>query len=101
MQIDPYALEYREATVIEEGGVYEGTWNKETNQFESLEVRVTADGSIYGAYFLLGLGSGKGRSINSQDNEVYTGDFSFGKRSGLGTLATKEGTLYVGTWSDD
>ena len=51
-QIDPYALEYRDATVIEDGGVYEGTWNKETNQFEGLGVRVTADGSIYEGYFL-------------------------------------------------
>ena len=99
--IDPFTLEYREATAIEDGGVYAGTWNKDTNQFEGLGVRITADGSIYEGYFLQGQGWGKGRTINSQDNEVYTGDFAFGKRCGLGTLATEEGTLYVGAWSED
>ena len=62
--------------------MYEGTWNRETNQFEGLGVRVIADGSIYEGYFLKGQGSGKGRTINSQDNDVYIGDFAFGKKCG-------------------
>ena len=53
-QIDPYNLEYRSAIDLEDGGAYEGTWNKDSNKFEGLGVKVNADGSIYEGYFLNG-----------------------------------------------
>ena len=52
--IDPYTLEYSKVTAIEDGGMYAGTWNKQTYQFVGLGVRITADGSIYEGYFLSG-----------------------------------------------
>lgn len=86
---------------MEDGGAYEGTWNKDSNKFEGLGVKVNADGSIYEGYFLNGQGWGKGRTINAVDNEVYVGDFAFGFRCGHGTLTTEEGTFYSGSWSSD
>ena len=77
--------------------MYEVTWNKETNQFRASGSDSQPLVQSTRATFF----RGKGRPINSQDNEVFTGDFSFSKRSGLAILATEEGTLYVGAWSDD
>ena len=54
--IDPYNLEYRLAIELADGGAYEGTWNKDSNKFEGLGVRVNADGSIYEGYFVDGQG---------------------------------------------
>lgn len=68
-------LVYRTAQLLNDGRLYEGTWNESTDQIEGLGVFVTSDGSILEGFFSDGRANGKARRITHADREQYVGDW--------------------------
>ena len=86
---------------MDDGRLYEGTWNEQTGQIEGLGVMVSADGSILEGFFSGGHANGKARKITHADKEKYIGDWKDDKRHGNGEVSTKDGNKYTGSWEND
>lgn len=74
------------------GGAITATW-------EYVESMTMADGALYTGLLVDGLPYGYG-SILYEDETSYTGEFSEGKRSGVGFMDEGE-DYYIGEWKND
>ena len=59
------------------------------------------NGSKYVGEWKDNMKHGKGEQHYSQTDQLYDGDWAFGKRNGFGTLSKLDKKIYVGGWKDD
>ena len=96
------SLSYKEATILADGSLYEGTYNEGTDKPEGLGYKIQSDGTLLQGVWVDGKLQGKGRLISSTEREVYNGEFRDSLRHGQGeSILVDENTKYVGQWAND
>lgn len=93
-------IELRKETMDENGGVYIGYWNNQTNVKEGYGQQIFQTGAKYEGLWRDNTPEGEGRYIY-ENGDYYVGNRVKGKAHGQGSFVTNEGDSYTGQWLDD
>ena len=88
------SLVSRPEYVDEEGNRYHGQWHLDLGVKQGSGACLFAHGELYEGQWINNQPHGDGRSI--MVNEVYEGEFKYGKRNGMGVLVFEDGRRYDG-----
>mmetsp|Transcript_17334 Transcript_17334/g.20097 ORF Transcript_17334/g.20097 Transcript_17334/m.20097 type:complete len:282 (+) Transcript_17334:42-887(+) len=91
------SLEVRPLTKCDDGSIYLGQWNKETNKREGRGVAILADGSLYEGFWHDDLKSGHGRLIFSS-GDAYQGQWRHGVSCHYGVFVGFANYKVKGNW---
>ena len=93
-------IESRPLHQYENGDVYLGEWNSDTDEPDGYGIRVyNASGSIYQGYFDNGERHGRGIYISGKgrfSGDYFVGDFSKNDKHGFGVYHYSDGRYYKG-----
>lgn len=85
---------------IENGAIYYGQWNPETNERHGFGLQIWGDGSKYTGNWKYDKANGKGRLVHC-DGDVYSGDWKDDMAHGIGEYTDISGMRYNGDWVED
>jgi hypothetical protein len=97
---DGVAVEDRSMVKLENGAVYIGEWDVQTNQRHGRGTMIFDDGAIFEGTWRQGAAFGQGRHIHA-DGDYYEGSYLNDMVCGIGTLHHNDGTRYEGEWRHD
>jgi hypothetical protein len=91
---------YGVAQLLENGGKYDGTWNR--NHMYGEGVYHFGNGDVYDGEWRFSMFHGQGIYAWKESGDEYSGQFYMGKREGQGSyIHKKTGITYKGSWSGD
>lgn len=85
---------------LENGAIYYGHWNPDTNERHGFGLQIWSDGSKYVGYWKFDKANGMGRLIHNE-GDVYVGGWKDDFANGIGTYTNVDGMRYEGGWVDD
>ena len=89
--------ELRPIVTLENGAIYQGEWNVDTNQKDRRGVQIWPDGSRYDGFWVNGETQGYGRLVHAE-GDVYEGDWIKDKAHGYGVYTHYNGSKFSGDW---
>ncbi len=98
-------LELWSLHTFENGDVYVGEWNKDTDECDGYGIKVICkDGAIYQGYYDSGEKHGNGIYISGKgkfSGDYYIGDWEHNKKNGYGVYCYHDGKYYKGNWENN
>jgi len=89
--------ELRSIVEMENGAIYQGEWDSQSNLRDGRGIVIWSNGSRYDGFFLNGKANGRGRIVHAE-GDYYEGNWYDDKVHGYGVQQTKNGSRYEGIW---
>lgn len=98
--IIPENIEKRSPTLLQNGSVYIGEWDIESNKRYGRAKMIFRNGALFEGYVINNRVNGYGRHIKP-DGEFYIGYWKDDALHGKGNLVNANGSSYQGEWQRD